>query len=176
MDVIEAIHGRRSIRAFQPSPIARDMLEAIIADAVQAPPPHRDLVPWSFNIVEGVDRIAGYGVLAMQYARDNRPEGPGWGWIDWPDFKIFWDAPAVIVVSGTVEDCCRAGQNMMLSAHARSLGTCWVGSPMLWLGSAAGRAAFAIPSDRTPVAVLCIGHPAAIPPPPPRGQPTIIWA
>ena len=27
----------------------------------------------------------------------------------------------------------RAGQNLMLSAHARGLGTCWVGSPMLWI-------------------------------------------
>ena len=61
-------------------------------------------------------------------------------WLDRPGFKIFWDAPVVIIISGPVGDCCRAGQNLMLSAHARGLGTCWVGSPMLWLSTPEVRA------------------------------------
>ena len=127
MDVIDAIHGRRSVRAYDPRPVPRDLIEAVIMDAAQAPPPFRGQVPWAFNVIEGVDRIAAYGARAMDHARKHRQ--PGSDWVERPAFKIFWDAPVVIIISGPVDDCARAGQNLMLSAHARGLGTCWVGSP-----------------------------------------------
>jgi len=176
MDVIKAIRGRRSIRAYDPRPVARELIEEILLDAAQAPPPFHELVPWTFNVVEGVERIAAYGATALQYAADHRPDGPGWSWLDRPGFKVFWDAPVVVVISGPVEDCCRAGQNLMLSAFARGLGTCWVGSPMLWLRTAEAKAALRIPVELTPVSALCLGHPKAIPPAPPRGRPAIIWS
>ncbi len=175
MDVIEAIHGRRSIRSFLPRPVERSLIEAVIGDAAQAPPPTREQVPWTFNVVEGIERIADYGAEAMAYAAANHPEGPGWSWLEWPGFKVFWDAPALVIISGSVEDCCRAGQNLMLSAHARGLGTCWVGSPMLWLTTEAAKAELQIPKHLTPVAVICLGYAACVPPPPGRGRPTVIW-
>lgn len=175
MDVIEAIHQRRSIRSFQPRAVERSLIEAVIADAAQAPPPTRDQVPWTFNVVEGVERIAAFGQEAMDYATANRPGGPGWGWLDRPGFKVFWDAPALVIISGPTEDCCRAGQNLMLSAHARGLGTCWVGSPMLWLASATAKATLRIPADVTPVAAICVGYAAEVPSAHPRGLPTVIW-
>jgi nitroreductase len=120
--------------------------------------------------------IAAYGVRAMDYARNNHPDEPGWGWLERPDFKIFWDAPALIIISGPVGDCCRAGQNLMLSAHARGLGTCWVGSPMLWLNTAEVRAELAIPAAMATIAVLCLGYPSAAPEAVVRERPSIIWA
>jgi nitroreductase len=63
----------------------------------------------------------------------------------------------------------------MLSAHARGLGTCWVGSPMLWLSTPEVRAELAIPAALTPVAVLCLGYPAAFPDAVPHEKPPIIW-
>ena len=62
--------------------------------------------------------------------------------VERPGFKVFWNAPAVVLLCarrGNPEapfDCCRAAQNLQLAAHARGLGTCWVGAPMPWLGSA----------------------------------------
>jgi nitroreductase len=175
MDVITAIHGRRSVRAYDPRPVPRELIESIIMDAAQAPPPFRGQVPWAFNVIEGVDRIAAYGTRAMDYARAHRPDGPGGDWVERPGFKIFWDAPVVIIISGPVGDCSRAGQNLMLSAHARGLGTCWVGSPMLWLGTPEVRAELNIASNLTPVAVFCLGYPAAIPEPVAKERPPIIW-
>ena len=105
-------------------------------------------------------RIAELGTTAMSYAKaHHRPDEPGWGWLAWPDFKIFWDAPVLIIISGRVEDCCRAGQTLTLSAHARGLGTCWVGSPMLWLNTDEAKAKLRIPPDRTPVSAFCLGYP-----------------
>lgn len=176
MDVIAAIHGRRSVRSYRPTLVPRELIEAVILDAAQAPPPFRGQVPWSFNVIEGVERIAAYGERAMDYARAHRPEGPGTGWIERPGFKIFWDAPVVIVISGPVGDCSRAGQNLMLSAHARGLGTCWVGSPMPWITTPEVRSELNIPSSLTPVAVLCVGYAAAEPEPVVHEKPPIIWS
>ena len=175
MDVIEAIHGRRSIRAFAPRLVARDLVEAVILDAAQAPPPFRDQVPWTFSVVQGVERIADYGAQATAHARANRDGPPGSIWLDRPDVKVFWDAPVVIVISGQLADCCRAGQNMMLSAHARGLGTCWVGSPLPWLRTPEAMAEFRIPAGLVPQVAMCLGYASEVPPPPPRGQPEIIW-
>lgn len=175
MDVIAAIHGRRSVRSFEPRAVPRDVIEAVILDAAQAPPPFRGQVPWVFNVIEGVERVAAYGIRALTYAREHRPDGPGWDWVERPGFKIFWDAPVVIIISGPVGDCSRAGQNLMLSAHARGLGTCWVGSPMLWLGTPEVRAELNIPPDLPPVAVFCLGYPAAIAEAVIHEKPQIIW-
>jgi nitroreductase len=175
MDVIAAIYGRRSVRSYEPRPVARNLIESVILDAAQAPPPFRGQNPLAFTVVQGVERIAAYGKRAMDYARDHRPDGPGWDWLDRPHFKIFWDAPVVIIISGPVGDCNRAGQNLMLSAYARGLGTCWVGSPMLWLNTPEARAELRIPADLTPVAVLCLGYPAAVPDPIVRERPRIAW-
>ncbi len=172
MDAIEAIRSRRSIRAYLDRPVARELIEAVIWDAAQAPPPFSGQIPWSFNVIEGVAHIAALGARAKQYAAE-RHAGE---WATRPDFEVFWGAPVVIVISGRAEDCCRAGQNLMLSAHARGLGTCWVGSPMLWLQDATAQAELGIPAEPAPVSALCLGYAKAVPPPAGRARPVIIWA
>jgi nitroreductase len=176
MDVIEAIRNRRSIRSYLPRLVEHRLIEAVIWDAAQAPPPFGGQMPWTFNVVEGVERISAYGDEALHYARANHPDAPGWEWTDRPGFQVFWGAPAIIIISGPVEDCCRAGQNLMLSAHARGLGTCWVGSPMLWLRTASAKAKLRVPPELEPASSLCLGYPAAVPEAPPRKRPSIIWA
>jgi nitroreductase len=115
---------------------------------------------------------AALGVKAMNHAKAHHgADELGWSWLDRLGFKIFWDAPVLVVISGPIEDCCRAGQNLMLSAHARGLGTCWVGSPMPWLRKDKAKAELSIPPDLTP----CLGYPEAIPVAPPKKRPPIIW-
>jgi hypothetical protein len=155
--------------------LKRELIEQVIWDAAQAPPPFSGQLPWTFNVVQGVERISAYGDEALQYARDNRPDETGWEWTDRPEFEVFWAAPAIVIISGQPEDCCRAGQNLMLSAHARGLGTCWVGSPLLWLRTEPAKAKLKIPPGLIPVSALCLGYPAAIPEAPPRNRPRIIW-
>ena len=176
MDVITAIHTRRSIRAYTPAPVVRALLEQVILDAAQTPPPFRGQVPWTFNVATGTDHIAALGQAAMRHARAIRGDEPGWDWLDRPGMDIFWGAPALIVISGPQADCCRAGQTLMLAAHARGLGTCWVGAPLPWLRTAPGRAALAIPPDLAPQVAMCIGHPRDLPDPDPKPRPPIIWS
>jgi nitroreductase len=156
--------------------VGRELVESIILDAACAPPPFSGQVPWTFNVIEGVERIATYGERARRYAQERRSKEAGWSWLDRADFKIFWDAPVLIVISGPIEDCCRAGQNLMLAAHARGLGTCWVGSPMLWLSTAEAKVELGIPENSTPVSALCLGYAETVPATPAPARPTIIWA
>jgi nitroreductase len=175
MDAIEAIHSRRSIRDYTAQPIDRDLVEALIWDAAQAPPPFAGQVPWTFNVIRGAAQIERYGEQAKQYARDHRPAGDRTSWTDREDFKVFWNAPAVVIISGQTEDCCRAGQLLILAAHARGLGACWVGAPMQWLQTPEAKAAVGIPEDLTPVSAICLGYPASTPTALERGRPPIIW-
>ena len=103
MDAIEAIHGRRSIRDYLARTPSRDLIEAVIWDAAQAPStPVSGDHPWLFNVIEGAERIAAYGERAKAYARDHRPDGPGYGWADRPEFSVFFNAPMVVVISDAV--------------------------------------------------------------------------
>jgi nitroreductase len=176
MDAIEAIRTRRSIRDYTSRTVPRALVGELIHDAAQAPPPFAGQVPWMFNVVEGVERIAGYGARAKQYARDHRPDGEAWAWTEREDFKVFWNATTVVIISGPTEDCCRAGQLLILSAHARGLGACWVGAPMLWLRTAQAKAEIGVPVDLTPVSVICLGYAASSPEPRQRAEPTVIWS
>lgn len=131
MDVFEAIHSRRSIRKYRPDPVDRALLEELLYAAVQAPtPPVSGTIPWALCVIEGVERLANYGNRAKQYADDHQPEGRPWTWTERPDFKVFWGAPALVLFCArkgnpeTPFDCCRAAQNFMLAAHARSMASC----------------------------------------------------
>jgi nitroreductase len=132
-------------------------------------------------VLEGAARIADLGERAKQYARQHRLDAVGYSWADRPDFKVFLDALAVIVISGhadnsqSIQDCNRAGQNLMLSAHARGLGSCWVGAPMLWLRSPDTRKELGIAEGFAPFAAFTLGYAASLPPSHSRERPEIVW-
>ena len=66
MNTIEAIHDRRSIRAYRADPVDRAALEQVVWAAARAPtPPVSGDRPWVFCIFEGIDDL---GVRAGQRA------------------------------------------------------------------------------------------------------------
>jgi nitroreductase len=182
MHLIETIHGRRSIRAYETREPDHSLIETLIWDAAQAPPPvARAVERLAFVVIEGRDRLANMGERARAYAAAHRPPGGGSSWIDNPEFKFFWDAPALILICAARDlpetdwDCCRAAQNLMLSAHGRGLGACWVGAPLSWLRSPTGAAEVGIPEGFEPVAPVLIGWPRVTPPPREVPRPLIVW-
>ncbi len=52
MDTIEAIYGRRSVRAYKTDPVPKDILEKIMQAAMQAPS-WENTQPWEFAVVGG---------------------------------------------------------------------------------------------------------------------------
>ena len=181
MDAVTAIHTRRSIRHYETRAVERQVIADILWDAAQAPTTPVS-GPFLFHVIEGVERIAKFGERAKQYAREHRSDAVNYSWVDRSDFKVFLDAPIVIVISGhagnsqSIQDCNRAGQNLMLSAHARGLGSCWVGAPMLWLRSADVRKELGIAEAFKPFVAFTLGYAASVPASHSRERPEIAWA
>ncbi|MDM0109992.1 nitroreductase family protein [Variovorax sp. J22R24] len=182
MDALEAIHGRRSIRAYKKLPLRREVIEELLWAAVQAPtPPVSGEAPWKLCVLEGAERLASYGQRAKEYARTHQPEGQHWTWSERPEFDVFWGAPALLVICAmrgnpeTRYDCCRAGQNLIVAAHALSVGSCWVGAPIPWLRSPGVSQELGIPEGYDPEVAIVVGHPAQVPPGHPRPRPDITW-
>jgi len=55
MELIETIEGRKSIRAFKPDPVPREMIEKILLLATKAPSAI-NLQPWEFALVDGKEK------------------------------------------------------------------------------------------------------------------------
>jgi nitroreductase len=181
MDTIMAIHTRRSVRDYENRPVEREIIADILWDAAQAPTTPVS-GPFLFHVIEGVARIADLGERAKQYTREHCPDATGYAWADRADFKVFLDAPVAIVISGhadnseSSQDCNRAGQNLVLSAHARGLGSCWVGAPMPWLRNRETRKELGIADAFEPFAAFTLGYAASVPPSRSRERPEIVWA
>jgi nitroreductase len=182
MNLIDAIHGRRSVRSFTPQPVPREVLEDLAWHAVQVPmAPVSDDNSWALVIVEGRQRLAHHGEQAKRYAAEHQPTGEPWSWPAQADFEVFWGAPVLVLFcarQGHPEapfDCCRAGQNLALAAHARGLGSCWVGAPMPWLHSDEGRAALGLPAGFAAAAALVLGTPTEAMPGRSRPRPALLW-
>ena len=182
MDVFEAIHSRRSIRRYRPDPVPRPLLEELLYAAVQAPtPPVSGDAPWALCVVEGVARLAAYGDRAKTWAREHQPAPHAWPWSERPDFKVFWDTPALVLFCAkrgnpeTPLDCCRAAQNLMLAAHARGLGSCWVGAPLPWLASPGVADELGLPAGYDASVASVLGVADEAPAGSPRPKPPIRW-
>ena len=185
MDAIAAIHTRRSVRAFLPTPLDRATIEALLGDAARAPfTPIAQSGAWHFTAILGRERLAGYGERALAFARDNRPQLRGYEWTERAGFSVFHGAPAAVIISGrlglpvALEECTRAGQLLDIAANARGVGACWIGSPMLWLCDPATRTELGVPEGWMPYACFALGWPdldAIAPPPPQRPPLEIDW-
>ena len=81
MDVIEAIKGRKSIRAFKPDPVSREILENIMEAASNAPS-WANTQPWEFSVLSPA---ALNEVRAAVNDRVTAGEKPNLD-IPWPEF------------------------------------------------------------------------------------------
>jgi signal transduction histidine kinase/nitroreductase/ActR/RegA family two-component response regulator len=182
MNIIDAIHGRRSVREYTEEPIDHDVIEDLIWHASLVPrPPISDDATWAFHVITGRERLADFGAHAKHYAAVHQPPGGPWTWPQRGDFDVFWGAPLVVLIAarrGHPEapfDCCRAGQNLALLAHARGLGTCWVGSPLPWLNSEEGRVAVGLPEGYEVAVAMSVGRPAESTPGRSAPRPVVTW-
>ncbi len=117
MDALEAIFTRRSIRKFQPQPVAEEIIHKLLAAAMQAPSA-RNQQPWQFVVID--DRATLDAIPAFM-----------------PNASMVARAQQAILVCGDlsleksegywVVDCAAAVENMLLAAHALNLGAVWCG-------------------------------------------------
>lgn len=182
MQLMDALYARRSVRDYLDETVDRESLALLIDAAVQAPTAmHHE--QWGFVVVTGRDRLAAWSdrIKAMALAgQDGRESARGpMAMLANAAFDIFYNAPHLIAICATepgamsVQSCCLAAENLMLAAHDRGLGTCWIGFSEAWFASAEGRKALALPEGWTCVAPIILGRPRKAPPAPGRKAPQV---
>lgn len=113
MEALDAILTRRSVRKYEDREVEEEKLQKIMECARQAPSAHNGQ-PWFFYMVLDSKKKKALSEV-HKYA----------------DFLA--DAPVVIASCASdnsrwfLQDTCAAIENILLSAHALGLGTCWVG-------------------------------------------------
>jgi nitroreductase len=150
METYEAITTRRSIRRYTQEPVSELVIRELLTAAMSGPSAH-NRQPWQFVVVgqreqpDGLASIEAYkGTLSQ--------------------------APLAIVVCGDMElarfddvwllDCAIAAQNLILLAHDRGLGACWLECHFREERAEAVREKLGLPEDIMTLAVVSIGHPA----------------
>jgi len=156
MTLMEAIKGRRSIRAYDSRPVEEEKIKAVL-EAARLAPSARNRQKWQFIIVTDPQMKE-----KMFDACNNQPSVK--------------QAPAVIVACGKdpgmmsceqpVEtiDVSIAFSFLILKAYEEGLGTCWLGN----FNKDKIKSALGIPDNVSVVAVTPIGYPAENPDAKPR--------
>jgi len=184
MEVFDAIHNRRAVRAYTAQPVDRPTIQRLIQAAAEAPSAVNQQ-PWSFVVIRGRDALAAIARDARRHLLETIPEDSPMArfkeFVAAPDFDIFYGAPALIVIctttadAGATEDCALAAENLMLAARALDLGTCWIGLARPWLAHTDCKKRLNVESHYQPVAPIIVGHPVSWPGVTPRREPEIQW-
>jgi 5,6-dimethylbenzimidazole synthase len=179
MDLFSAIETRTSCRAFLGDPIDKPTILRILAAGARAPSP-LNTQPWQFIVITGKAQKQAIFEEAER-CRAWAMEQSGWKWLGSYKTDFLLQAPLLVAVVGDPkksgmdmfqEDgpvgyllaCSAAIQNMMLAAHALGLGSLF----FTLFDKANLRRILDIPGQQTPVALVCIGKPAAPLKPVPR--------
>ncbi len=133
MDLFEAIHTRQSIGKIKPEPVSRQLIEKMLAAAVQAPN-HYKVRPWRFFVLTGaaLERLADVMVSAfrkrMPGAADDAAEAQRPKALRSPVLIVVGvDKPSESKVIEIENVCATAAavQNLLLAAHDLGLATKW---------------------------------------------------
>jgi len=141
LEVYDAMRARTSVRAYAQTPVSADSLERIL-ESGRISPSAMNYQPWHFIVVKDLEKRK-----AMSKARYA---------------GFLKEAPVVIVGCGDkkrspewhVVDTTIALQNMVMTATAEGLGTCWIGS----FDENLIRNILKIPDHLAVVALLAVGH------------------
>jgi nitroreductase len=184
MDINEAIAGRRSTRDYTAQALDDETIRDLIDAAVHAPNASNGQ-PWTFTVVRDQGLLDRISTSAKSYVLATLPPGPQSDryrtQLSDPNFQIFYHAPALILISGTMqrpwvaEDCALAAENLMLAAYGVGLGTCWIGFAQSFLNTSEGKDALGLPNTWVPVAPIIVGHPKSEIAPVSRKEPEIRW-
>jgi nitroreductase len=184
MDFNEVITGRRSVREYTTQAVDEQEIHHLIDAAVHAPNAVNQQ-PWTFTIVRDqsvLDRVSRDAKSHMLATMPVSPHSDHFQTLlrD-PKFQIFYHAPVLVLISGIaqgpwiVEDCALAAENLMLTAYAAGLGTCWIGFAQSFLNTSEGKNALGLPAAWVPIAPIIVGHPRAAPPSVLRNRPEVRW-
>ena len=147
MDTSEAIRTRRSVRRFRPDPVPPEVVTALL-DAARWAPSGLNNQPWRFVIVESPgmrERLA----ACTKYGRVLRSAPLA--------VAVFLNTESSYHREKDIQAIGAAIQNLLLEAHSRGLGACWLGEILRRRQEV--EAALEVPPELELMAVVAVGHP-----------------
>jgi F420 biosynthesis protein FbiB-like protein len=181
VELLAAIHARRSIRRYTPQPVPAEIVERLLTAATWAPSAH-NRQPWRFVILTEApvkERLA--RAMGAQLASDRLTDGDPARAVEADTNRSLArliSAPLIIVAGLTLQDMdaypdprrqkaetlmavqsvAMAIQNLILAAHAEGLGACWMCAPLFCPDIV--RAILDLPADWEAQALITLGYPA----------------
>ena len=150
MDILSAIHTRRSIRSFTDAPVSEEAVKVLL-DAAMIAPSAGNAQPWRFIVVDDPALLA--QVPAINPYAAMAPKAP-------LAILVCGDTRAEKYPGYWVQDCSAAIQNMLLAALSLGLGTVWTGIHPMQDRVEAFQALHSLPEGVIPLGLVIIGHPA----------------
>jgi len=184
MNVLEAIQGRRAVRAYEPRRVEKEVVERLLRAAVHAPSA-MNAQPWLFAVIQDKARLARLSDRAKAMLLESadpktRHYGP---MLREPSFNVFYDAGTLVAIGAaargtyTDADCWLAAEALMLAAYDAGLGTCPIGFAVPVLNAPDVKRELGFPDTGVVVAPIIVGYPAATPAEVPRGEPRVVsWS
>lgn len=149
MNVFDAIHTRRSIRKYLPTPVTADLIDTLLKAGMAAPSAGNQQ-PWHFIVITNRAKLSAIPVFH-------------------PYSKMVEQTPVAILVCGAPEgkryptfwtqDTSAATQNILLAARGLGLGSVWVGIYPEENRMAGFRTLFNLPEQIIPFSLIPIGWP-----------------
>lgn len=171
MDILKAIHERKTISKVKQDPISREVVEKLLSAGAQAPN-HRKVRPWRFVVVTG-DALKKMGdVMAASFDEQN-PDLPPEGLEKTRNLPL--RAPVIIAVGVDkpsdpkvveVENIAAASaacQNILLAANGLGLGAIWRTGD--WAQNIKVKEFLGFAPDQHVIAFIYVGYPDVEPDP-----------
>lgn len=167
MDALQCILTRRSCRSYEDRPIPKKEILELLTVGTKAAT-GSDMQPWGFVTLEGREKIAALSDEIKAWLKENFADFPWLAqyreWLDNPNYNIFYDANNVICVYGDttshwyVYDGTLCTANIMLAAHAKGIGSCWIGFAQDFMDRPEIKARYKVPEQCRFVSALSLGY------------------
>ena len=185
MTIMDAIHGRRSVRSYAPERLDTVTIQTLLDAAIWAPTAvHEE--PWAFVIVQDravlkslSDRAKEIFSAEAEHVHSEQARHL-LDMLAKPDFNIFYDAGTLIIICArpkgafVTADCWLAAENLLLAAYGMGLGSCVIGFAVPALNTPEIKAELGIPSECSAVAPIIVGAPSGETPRTTRKAPDVL--
>jgi nitroreductase len=184
-NVFEAILARRTVRAYTPDKISRNVIQTLLEAAVRAPTAMKE-EPWAFVVLQSKQILRQLSERAkpifIEEMRHRNAQGVRHSFEHFgrQDFDLFHGAGTLILICAkptspfVVADCWLAAENLMLAACDMGLGSCVIGSAVSVLNIHMVKTELGIPAAYTVVAPIIVGVPKGETAATPRKEPVVL--
>lgn len=187
-NIIEIIKTRRCVREYKEDTISDENIKFLI-DCAKYAPSGFNIQPWSFMVIKNkriMQEISERGkksLIPMLEPIKNTSQKIE----DFLDYlktegtDMFYNANVLIIILGkkdaltTDYDCAMAAQTMMLAAHSKGIGSCWIGGVQPALMDEEFLKELGVQNGYKVVAPLIFGYPKGETAMPEKIEPEVIW-